>query len=544
LFADLHAVRIHEHLRRYLPALLTIALVACLDDFEKLGKIETPLLDPWVDAPLGYATFSAAEFLTEGESKVRIVEKEGVLTLTYDNEISSPSLEKYFQIPNQQSPSIVIPASELTFLSSNSDTVTRDYSFEFTSANGERLDSIWMNTGQIVVETNSTLPLGVQLSFTTPTLELNGVPFKQDIDFRSAGSQTITLPLDNHTFDLTLNGTTKNTVSCTITAIFTNTGQTISPDDKVTVRFSLNNIRFRALFGQLGTYSFETPVVTMGLDVLAGLKSKNFVLLSPSVTIETRNSFGLPLAFDIVNLTAINSDSTVFPLTGAAVSPPLNPHIIAAPNYAQLGQSVTSNITISGENSNLGTLIGALPSYLSFGFGATLNPGTAVPQNFILDTSRVRIGIHAELPFHGRAQEISYSKRISFTGIGVVDNVIDSIPDVFIKMRTSNEFPFEARVQAYFLSESGAVIDSLLSQRTILKAAAVDAAGFSKSASDVVILMPLSQERIDRIDKAKQIEITAAISTTNNGAVPVKVSASNQLKVVVGLHTRVRNQVN
>jgi hypothetical protein len=523
-----------------LPVLLAITLVACLEDIGRIDKIESSL-EPWVEVPLVHATFSATEFLTEGESsKARIVDQEGVLTLTYDDTVSTPSMAEYFRIPDQQSPQVVIPASELKFLSSDSDTVTRDYTFAFTSAQGERLDSIWMTSGEIVVQTNSTFAMGVQLSFTTPTLQRNGVAFKQDFDFTAPGEQVKTISLDNHTFDLTLDGTTMNTVSCTVHAVFTNTGTPISPNDHVTVAFAINNIRFQALFGQLGTYTFRMPTVSFDLDVFRGFKSKNFVLLSPLVDIQIRNSFGLPVAFEIINLTAINPDGEAFPLSGAAVA---NPYLIAAPNYAQLGQSVTSNITINGENSNLGSLLGALPTTLSFAFGTTLNPGIDEPQNFILDTSRVRIALHAELPFHGRAQEISFSKKMPLSGLEVLDSLAD-VPEVGIKMRTYNEFPFEARVQAYFLSESGIVIDSLFFDPNILKAAPVDAAGFTQLASEFTTIVPLSQERVDRIERATQIEIAASISTTNNGTVPVKFSASDRLKVVLGLHTRIPYDVN
>jgi hypothetical protein len=516
--------------------------MACLEDFQGVSKIESPSLDPWVDAPLVHATFSASEFITKGESKVKIVEQGGVLTLMYDDSISSPSMAEYFAVPDQKSPEIAIPASELTFLSSESDTVTRDFTFQFASSHAAGLDSIWMNTGEIVIQTNSTFDMGVHLSFSTRTIQLNGVPLSQEFDFNTPGEQTTTMSLDNHTFDFTLDGASRNTVSCTITAIFINKGKAINPDDKVKVRLALNNVRFRAFFGQFGTHTVHIPTDSIGFDVFEGLKAKNFILQSPLVDIQIRNSFGIPVGLDIVSFTAFNDEGSALPLTGAVVSSPANPYLIAAPDYSQLGQSVSSTITISGYNSNLGALIGLLPNRISFAFGATLNPGISQPQNFILDTSRVRVALHAELPFYGQAQEISYSKRFPLSGLSGIDSVLN-VPDVGIKMRTSNEFPFEASIQAYFLSETGRVIDSLFTDPTILKAAPVNDQGLTQSASEFVTIVPLSQERIDGLKEATEIEIAVAISTTNNGTVPVKFTTSDRLRVVIGLHTRMQYDV-
>ena len=47
--------------------MLSITLMACLDDFERLGNIGSATLGPWVDAPLVHATFNATEFITNGD---------------------------------------------------------------------------------------------------------------------------------------------------------------------------------------------------------------------------------------------------------------------------------------------------------------------------------------------------------------------------------------------------------------------------------------------------------------------------------------------
>ena len=510
-------------------------MASCLEELERIRGIEGVSLGPWIDVPLGYATFNASEFLTQGESKAKVVDQGGVLTLTYDDAFSSPMATSYFQIPNQQSPTLTINGPEVTFPSpGGSVTISRNLTFAFNPAQGEKFDSLWLTSGQMTVQASSTFAANIQLAFSVPVFELNGVAVNQNFNFAAPGNQTRTASMANHTIDLTLNGTTTNTVSFAITAVITDTGQPINNTDKLSLSFGLTGARFRALFGELGPRTIQLPTGSIDLDVFAGVTSKNFVLLAPLVDIQAKNSFGLPLSFDISKFEGVTSSGTVVSLAGAAVSAPLNPYRIGAPTYSQLGQSIASNIKVDGQNSNLGTLVGSLPSSLSYTFGAGLNPGGTATKNFVLDTSRIRMTVHAELPFYGRAEEISFSKQFSFSGIGV-----DSVGESAIRIRTTNEFPFDARIQAYFLSSSGVVIDSLFSNPTIIKAAPVDASGFTQSGNELETMLPLPQAKLDRIDQATQIQIAAAISTYNTGTVPVKFSPTVRLIVAIGLHTRV-----
>jgi hypothetical protein len=79
---------------------------------------------------------------------------------------------------------------------------------------------------------------------------------------------------------------------------------------------------------------------------------------------------------------------------------------------------------------------------------------------------------------------------------------------------------------------------------TIVRAAPVDATGFTQSANEYISVVPISKAKIDRINQATQIEIEATLSTTNGGTVPVKFSTIDRLDVAIGVHTRVPLTVN
>jgi hypothetical protein len=247
-----------------------------------------------------------------------------------------------------------------------------------------------------------------------------------------------------------------------------------------------------------------------------------------------RNSFGLPIGFDIQEMTASKPNAPDVTLSGPAVNAPANPYLLAAPAYAQIGQTITSEILINSTNSNLGQLISSLPSDLVYQFNLGLNPASA-SKNFVLDTSRLTIGVHLELPFHGQINGLTLSKRFDFNGLG-----IDDPGETKIMLRTSNESPLDMGVQVYFVDTDGTVLDSLFTNRSILEGAAVDADGFTQDANEVTMEVPLSQQKIDRLEQAEQLVISAIVFTTNNGGVPVKFSSADKLKVNLGVNTRVK----
>jgi hypothetical protein len=204
------------------------------------------------------------------------------------------------------------------------------------------------------------------------------------------------------------------------------------------------------------------------------------------------------------------------------------------PLYSQIGQSITTPIDINSGNSSLAQLFSSLPYFFDYEFGAVLDP-PGNTQNFVLDNSRLAIGVHLELPFHGKISSLTISKEYEFDGLG-----IDDIREGVVKVKTINELPLDAAVQVYFMDGTGAVLDSLFTNRSIIEGAQVDADGFTQDNAEVIMEVPLLQGQVDRINQAESLLVRAEMQTTNQGAVPVKFSGADQLHISIGLHTKVQ----
>lgn len=511
-------------------------LASCLEEIDRIDKIEDPSFAPSIDFPLVSSDFSMEEFLTEGESKARVIDQQGLLVLTYDDTVTTPPGDAFFSLPDQQSPVVSITGPEVSFPSPGASvTVTKNLTFAFTPQNSEALDSVRIKAGQMLFQMNSTFPADISLEVNIASLKIQGSVFQRTFTFTGAGDQNPAVDLQNSSFDLTAGGTATNTVSLSITATITDTGQPINSTHRLDFSFGLDNLAFRGIFGDLGSSTFPLSADSLNVDIFNNaLTGGSISLLSPLIRLTMQNSFGIPLGFDIGNI-AVSRGNTSIALSGAAASAPANPYRLNAPSTSQVGQTVTSVIDINANNSNLSDLISSFPQYLSYQFNIALNPAPVTSKNFVLDDSKLAVAVHLELPFHGMVSSLTVSKSFDFNGLG-----IDNVEQSKVKVKTSNESPLDALVQIYFVDNTGTVLDSLFAERSFLKGADVGPDGFTTNAKEVVKEVTVTQARIDRIEQAESLVMTAVMLTTNNGTVPVKFSSADKLKVSVGVNTRIQ----
>lgn len=506
-----------------------------MEELESTDKISSPNFEPEIGIPLVNSTFTMEEFLTEGGSKARISEQSGVMVLTYDDTLFSPSTATIFTIPDQQSPVISITGADVTFPSPGSTvTVSRSITFAFNSTPGDNLDSIQLKAGQMLFSIASTFPANVDLAISIPSLEQQGAGFQENASFTGPGTVSPSTDLQATTLDLTANGTTTNTLTFAITATITDTGQPIDNTHSLDCSFAMSSLGFRGLFGNVDTRTFPLDTDSINVDVFGDESTGSIEFLSPVVRLDVQNSFGLPVGFDIQNITVIEQDNSTTPLTGPAVSAPANPYLLNGPSYSEIGQSLTTQIDINRENSNLAQLFSSMPYYLQYQFGAVLDPPASTP-NFVLDNSRLAVGVHLELPFHGRISALTISEQYDFAGLG-----IDEIREGVVRVKSVNELPLDASVQVYFVDISGTILDSLFTDPSIIEGAQVDAEGFTRESAEVITEVPVTQAKVDRINEAEYLLVRAEMYTTNQGTVPVKLSISDQIHVSIGFQAKVQ----
>ena len=518
---------------------IAFILASCMEELENTDRIGSITFQPEIGFPLVNSTFTMEEFLTKGGSKARISEQSGIMVLTYDDSIFSPDAEAIFTIPDQQSPVISITGPEVIFPSPGSSvTLSKSITFAFNPTPGDNLDSILIKAGQMLFSLSSTFPANIDLAISVPSLENQGMGLEQNSSFTGPGTLSPSSDLAGATLDLTVNGTTTNTITFSITATITDTGQPIDNTHRLDCSFGMSSLGFRGLFGDIGTRTFPLSADSINVDVVGDGLEGSIEFLSPAIILDIRNSFGLPVGFDIQNISVIEQDNSAIQLTGPAVSAPANPYLLNGPSYSQIGYSIATPVDLNSSNSNMAQLFSSLPYFLEYQFGAVLDP-PGNTKNFVLDNSRLAIGVHLELPFHGKISSLTISKQYDFGGLG-----IDDIGESIVRVKTINEFPLDAAVQVYFVDVSGAVLDSLFTNPSIIGAAQVDSDGFTDDNTEVITEISVAREKADRINQAEYLSIRAEMRTTNQGTVPVKFSATDRLHVSIGVQGAVEYQLN
>jgi hypothetical protein len=164
-----------------------------------------------------------------------------------------------------------------------------------------------------------------------------------------------------------------------------------------------------------------------------------------------------------------------------------------------------------------------------------LNPGHASTKNFVLDTSRLTIGVHLMLPFYGSISGLTITREFEFDGLG-----IDDIEKSKVRVKTVNGSPLDVAIQVYFTRNDGTVLDSLFTNPNILKAAPVDANGFANGSEEFSTEIQLSQAKVDRIEQAGRLVIGARMASFGGGTVPVKFSPDDTFEVIIGVQTKMK----
>jgi hypothetical protein len=519
---------------------VSLSLISCLEELDKTDKIEKIDLTPEVGFPLIASDFTFEEFLTKGKTTGYVTDKSGLILLTYKDTLLSARADALFSVPDQQSPAISIASAAVVFPGpGGTATVNQSSSFSITPAQSEELDSIWLKTGTLITNIQSTFPYDVDLTLTIPGLKKQGQAFQQTYTLHGNTTLHPEVDLAGFHMDLTKNGTTFNTLSFSVKAVFSDNGSPMGGAEDIQVNFDLTQLQFRALFGKLGTRSLQIPQQTTGIDIFKRVTDGTFALQDPSITLHVANSFGFSAAMDISQIEVAKADGSTLAISGSAVAPPANPHLIGYPSLTQIGKSITTDIALNSSNSNIAALVSSLPNELRCQFAGDLNPGNTT-NNFVLDTSKLEVGLNFELPLYGQVKGLGLTKSFNFSGIG-----IDNVDDATLVVKTVNKLPLDVYLQAYFVDYGGITVDSLFTDgQVLIKAAPIDAGGVPVSASEIIREASIDKAKVDRINSATSIVLAASISTTGNGAAPVKIMINSNLLIDVGVRARIKYSIN
>lgn len=304
-----------------------------------------------------------------------------------------------------------------------------------------------------------------------------------------------------------------------------------------------NSLTFSYLEGYWGFTEYPLTLDTIDIDINQTNLKGNVKVKDPKVTMTVANSWGFPTRGVIKYLSFIGQDGQEYKLESALFNG--DSVDFRYPSWAanEVGQTKYTDLVLDGQNSNIATIFNAQPTQLIYEVAGISNADRDPSiVGFLTDESTIALRMSVELVLEGSAQNFGaeQSLNLNFGDYGDIDTA--HIEEVEFKLVTENGTPVSTAMQLYFQDENGASIDSLFvgEPQFIMNAAPVDANGNVTGSNRTETFVPMDITRFDRVRKTKTVFLKTFFTTANGGTVPVKLLATQQAAVKLGLKIKTR----
>lgn len=517
-----------------LPILLLfagIAMFSCVKEEYNMDTVTPTNWDPNGAAPLINSSLTLWNILEDYDSSEIFVE-DGThfLYLIYENEVFSQSAEELISIPNQNvnsSNSFTIPGGALA----SGATYTANYSvtYDFALPNGIILDSLRLKQGTLGFNISSNFNYPAVINLTIPNSTQDGLPFNHQINL-SSGSGSYNLDLGNSclVFD---NSVVNNRLVIQYSITLTGNGNANNSPYDINMSESFTNMKFQSLFGYLGQNNFNLNNDTVSIEIFNSNVEGFINWEDPKIYLTINNSLGMPVR---INLNTIQSVREIPPISTVTVTGPgiPIPWNIAYPSYAQIGQSLPSQIMLDKTNSNIDDALNISPQRVFALLDGQSNPAGNTVKNFVQDTSRFTVDAKVELPLYGTAHDFILQDTFDLS----FGEDLSMVEWIMFRIYTNNGFPIDGSIQFYFCDSVYNRVDSLLNPfQQILQSALPGSAPdyIVTDHAEKLVETRIEKDRLSNLELTKHIIVRANLDTYSAGSQLVKIYSYYTLLVRV-----------
>ena len=306
---------------------------------------------------------------------------------------------------------------------------------------------------------------------------------------------------------------------------------------------AFENLEFSYLEGFWGYQQYSLVRDTIEIDInqtdlVGDVKIKN-----PKVTMRISNSWGFPTRGKIKYLSFIGQNDEEIPLISSVFTDSTVDFNYPSFAAGEVGQTKYTDIYLDETNSNIATIFNSQPKRLIYevdGISNAQNDPSLI--GFLTDSSVISLAMRVELLLEGSARNFGAEQTLDLN-FGSFDDIDTSkIEEVEFKLVTENGTPVSTSLQMYFLDDAGNAIDSLFTgpPRFIMKAAPVNNDGVATGITRTEEFVPMSAARFQKVRAAKKAFLKTAFTTAQDGNVPVKLLATDQTTIKMGLKVKTK----
>lgn len=528
-------------IRRSVLALLVLVMAfatSCKKEYLEFDKIKKDVTwNPELAVPLVNTTVNAGDVLDrfDDEDIVIIDPNTGLLALRYYGEIFSITAEELIQLQTQTAsvPVALTPQQIADLQANGSVTVSATLPYTFQTPSGEQLATVLFKNGGLLYNLTNDLPNDATITVNINSLTQGGTSYSQTITANGNAVTNQTDSLANYLLDLTRGGTTTNAFDISFSITFQrNNSQVPLPTQTLNIETGIQNPRFRQLTGDIGQQSVTTGFDSVRIRIFENSTDGTIQWRDPIVRTFWFNSYGCELEINLNTFIARTPTGDI-PITGFT-----NPIIVGA-DLLNVGTQVLTIDSIPNgvDPSNIDVIASSNPSSFFYDIATGTNPGTGPFNNWVIDTSRLRLDMEVELPFDGRAQDFTQQDTIQLD-IFPLDDDVEEIVSVTFRLNMNNGFPIDGYGQAYFADSNNVIVDSLLADpdEALIESGVLTGSRVTQATSKITDIT-MDRAKLERLEAANvsRIITKARASTTGGGNTDVQIYSDYILGLKLGM---------
>jgi hypothetical protein len=515
---------------RYLLLILLFFIInSCLKEDFNVSKIDVKNYTPGLAFPLINANLDLNDIAAIDSSGWNLREDATkFMTLFYDKSASFEA-DSFLKISSQQllrnevfNVDNSLPVGDSTFDSYAS-------FLDFTSSDNDIFDLMLIKKGTITVKINSDLNMRGTMVFRLPDVTKAGNMLTRKFNYW--GHDTVlNIDLDGYLITFSHIGNL-NRLSTEYDVTAYNDGLPNFSPYFVNFDIKLENIKFSYVYGYFSSRNFDF-IDQLKLSLFAGIESGDSYFENPKLHLDFTNSVGIPVNLNIQTLIAHSGLKAPYDINITGLP---NPISIASPPSP--GTFVKVNYLLDKSNSNIKDAINIVPSAFKYDVKGVTAPD-AVHQNFIFDTSKIKLDVEVEIPLYGRIKDYYLTDTFPFT----LDNM-DLFESLTFNLLLANGFPMESSVQLYFLDENNNMLDSLfVLPRDNVRSALVDiTTGKVTKAVSHLYTVVFDRKRLDKIINCKKMKVRASLNTSLLGQYSVKIYSNYAIDIKLSALAKLKN---
>lgn len=509
--------------------LIAFTLSSCVKDEIEVDEIKYNI-HPQFGVPIAHAHI-AADRAIENFNDAGLIETDanGLIHIIYRDSLTELDAGDLLDIDNQAfSDTANLSALEYAdLIGTGSVTLADDKIVPFETAEGDRLDSIRFESGELWldVHTEGTFPIhGMIQIFAPDNTALITIDFSDDTPPIAIEN---TINLGGTLLEFTNDNSISNGLRIAYT--FTLTNENGGPSEPVYIDVGIENFSIKSAGGYIAPRILSLDDQGAGIHLFDDFPQGTIRIEDPRVHFNVSNGFGIGLGIEVYSLYGIKPNGEVLSVDGSNIN-----QLPAIAPATTIGVPALSTLSITNAfiTPTLTDFFAFMPNYVSGSFGLAINPGN-YQSVWISNESKVGINFEADIPIYGSIADFLLVDTTALTLGDLISDANDlaEVEEVEVRLIVDNGLPLDAGVQIIFIDSVFNEIDVLLDSEThIFTSAPVNTSGAkndpnygrAQGSTRTITDFKIPKSRIQNLEYASQMIIKVFGNTTGNGQHPIR----------------------